>query len=161
MSVAAVVARQASMMAIRRTPSVAISGKRTMPHGWRGRRGDTARADGVPCRAMKQANGPPGPPGAAGYSGAERAWVLYDVGNSAYVLVVMTAIFPLFFKNVVAVDLPGPTSTAWLAYASSVFTLVLAVLVVVLGPLDDYEGRKKRFFGGVGLHQRETSTSRP
>ena len=88
------------------------------------------------------------------FTGAERAWVLYDVGNSAYVLAVTTAIFPLFFKNVVAADLPGATSTAWLAYASSVFTLVVAVLALVLGPLADYEGRKKRFFSvffGLGV----------
>ena len=88
------------------------------------------------------------------FSPAERAWVLYDVGNSAYVLAVATAIFPLFFKNVVAADVPDATSTAWLAYASSVFTLVVAVLAVVLGPLADYEGRKKRFFSlffGLGV----------
>ena len=85
---------------------------------------------------------------------AERAWVLYDVGNSAYVLVVTTAIFPLFFKNVVAADVAGATSTAWLAYASSLFTLVVAVLAVALGPLADYEGRKKRLFAlffGLGV----------
>ena len=48
------------------------------------------------------------------FTGAERAWVLYDVGNSAYVLAVTTAIFPLFFKNVVAADLPVhfPTGAA-------------------------------------------------
>lgn len=88
------------------------------------------------------------------FSSAERAWMFYDVGNSAYVLAVTTAIFPLFFKNVVAAEVPGATSTAWLAYASSVFTLVVAVLAVVLGPLADYEGRKKRFFAlffGLGV----------
>ena len=87
-------------------------------------------------------------------TGTERAWVLYDVGNSAYVLAVTTAIFPLFFKNVVAADLPAATSTAWLAYASSVVTLIVAVLAALLGPLADYEGRKKRFFAlffGVGV----------
>lgn len=88
------------------------------------------------------------------FSTAERAWVLYDVGNSAYVLAVTTALFPLFFKNAVAADLPGATSTAWLAYASSLSTLVVAVLAAVLGPLADYEGRKKRFFSlffGLGV----------
>ena len=33
---------------------------------------------------------------------SERAWVLYDVANSAYALMVTTAIFPLFYKNVIA-----------------------------------------------------------
>ena len=80
------------------------------------------------------------------YSRGERAWVLYDVANSAYSLAVPSAIFPLFFKNVIAVGVPGATSTAWLAFANSLFTLVVAVLATALGPMGDYEGRKKRFF---------------
>ncbi len=78
----------------------------------------------------------------------ERAWVLYDVANSAYALMVTTAIFPLFYKNVIAADVPGAVSTARLAFASSAFTLVVAVLATALGPMADYEGRKKRFFAG-------------
>ena len=85
---------------------------------------------------------------------SERAWVLYDVANSAYTLMVITAIFPLFYKNVIAADLPGAVSTARLAFASSAFTLVVAVLATALGPMADYEGRKKRFFAvffGLGV----------
>jgi UMF1 family MFS transporter len=85
---------------------------------------------------------------------SERAWVLYDVANSAYALIVATAIFPLFYKNVIAAELPGAVSTARLAFASSAFTLVVAVLATVLGPMADYEGRKKRFFAaffGLGV----------
>ena len=85
---------------------------------------------------------------------AERAWVLYDVANSAYALMVTTAIFPLFYKNVITATVPGAVSTARLAFASSAFTLIVAVLATVLGPLADYEGRKKRFFAaffGLGV----------
>ena len=85
------------------------------------------------------------------YSRGERAWVLYDVANSAYSLAVTSAIFPLFFKNVIAVGVPGATSTAWLAFANSLFTLVVAVLATLLGPMADYEGRKKRFFSSFLL----------
>lgn len=80
------------------------------------------------------------------FSGRERAWVLYDVANSAYSLAVTSAIFPLFFKNVIAAGVPGSTSTSWLAFANSAFTLVVAVLAMLLGPMADYEDRKKRFF---------------
>ena len=73
-------------------------------------------------------------------------WVLYDVANSAYALMVTTTIFPLFYKNAIAASVPSAISTARLAFASSAFTLVVAVLATVLGPLADYEGRKKRFF---------------
>ena len=86
-----------------------------------------------------------------GYSRGERAWVLYDVANSAYSLAVTSAIFPLFFKNVIAAGVPGATSTAWLAFANSLFTLVVAVLATLLGPMADYEGRKKRFFASFFL----------
>ena len=85
---------------------------------------------------------------------SERSWVLYDVANSAYTLMVTTAIFPLFYKNVIAADVPGAVSTARLAFASSAFTLVVAVLATTLGPMADYEGRKKRFFAaffGLGI----------
>ena len=84
----------------------------------------------------------------------ERAWVLYDVANSGYTLIVTTAIFPLFYKNVIAAGVGGATSTARLAFASSLFTLVVAVLATALGPMADYEGRKKRFFAaffGLGV----------
>ena len=85
---------------------------------------------------------------------SERSWVLYDVANSAYTLMVTTAIFPLFYKNVIAAEVPGAVSTARLAFASSAFTLVVAVLATALGPMADYEGRKKRFFAaffGLGV----------
>ena len=80
------------------------------------------------------------------FSRGERSWVLYDVANSAYSLAVTTAVFPLFFKTEIAAGVPGATSTAWLAFANSLFTLVVAVLATGLGPMGDYEGRKKRFF---------------
>ena len=81
-----------------------------------------------------------------GFTRGERSWVLYDVANSAYSLAVTTAVFPLFFKTEIAAHVPGATSTAWLAFANSLFTLVVAVLATALGPLGDYQGRKKRFF---------------
>jgi len=80
------------------------------------------------------------------FSRGERSWVLYDVANSAYSLAVTTAVFPLFFKTEIAAGVPGATSTAWLAFANSLFTLVVAVLATGLGPMGDYEGRKKRLF---------------
>ena len=32
----------------------------------------------------------------------ETSWILYDVGNSAFVLVMVTALMPIFFKDVAA-----------------------------------------------------------
>jgi UMF1 family MFS transporter len=77
---------------------------------------------------------------------AERAWILYDVGNSAYTLAVTTAIFPIFFKTVVAADVADQVSTSMLGSANTLAALAIAVLAPVLGSMADYEGGKKRLF---------------
>ena len=63
----------------------------------------------------------------------ERAWILYDVGNSAFVLMIATLV-PIFFNALAEAD--GVSSVNYLAYwgyASSVVTVVTAVLGPILG----------------------------
>lgn len=63
----------------------------------------------------------------------ERSWVLYDVGNSAFVLMTST-IMPIFFKNLTAsAGIADHDSTAWWSYASAICTLVVALAAPVLG----------------------------
>ncbi len=84
----------------------------------------------------------------------ERSWILYDVGNSAFVLVMVTAIMPIFFKDFAASHLSGAISTAHWGFANSAASLVLALLSPILGAMADYKGRKKLFFLfflGLGL----------
>ena len=76
----------------------------------------------------------------------ERSWVLYDVGNSAFVLVMVTAIMPIFFKDFAAVGMSGVESTAGWGFANSTASLILAIMAPVLGAMADYKDRKKRFF---------------
>lgn len=76
----------------------------------------------------------------------ERSWVQYDVGNSAFVLVMVTAIMPIFFKDYAAKDLPAAISTANWGFANSCASLILALLAPILGALADYHRRKKVFF---------------
>lgn len=76
----------------------------------------------------------------------ERDWILYDVGNSAFVLVMVTAIMPIYFKDVVAADLPASVSTANWGFANAAASLILALLAPLLGAMADYPGRKKGFF---------------
>lgn len=84
----------------------------------------------------------------------ERSWILYDVGNSAFVLMCSTLI-PIFF-NALAEE-GGLSSVEYLAYwgyATSVVTLVTALLSPVLGALADTKGFKKPIFMlclGVGV----------
>ena len=76
----------------------------------------------------------------------EKSWVLYDVANSAFVLIMVTAIMPIYFKDVAASGLSDALSTAYWGYANSAAALVLALLAPVLGAFADYKDRKKRLF---------------
>ena len=79
-------------------------------------------------------------------TGMERAWILYDVGNSAFVLMVATLI-PIFF-NALAED-GGLSSVEYLAYwgyAASAVTIITAILSPILGTLADTRGFKKPIF---------------
>lgn len=80
----------------------------------------------------------------------ERSWVLYDCGNSAYSIIVTTAIFPLFFGAIAR----GESPTEWLGVANSAGSLAVALLAPILGTFADYRNAKKRFFAaffGLGI----------
>ena len=76
----------------------------------------------------------------------ERSWILYDVGNSAFVLVMVTAVMPIFFKDFAATGIADAVSTARWGFANSAASLILAVLSPVLGTFADYQNRKLKFF---------------
>lgn len=76
----------------------------------------------------------------------EKNWVLYDVGNSAFTLLIAT-ILPIYFNYLA--DKGGLSDVQYLAYwgyAASVVTLMVAVLGPVIGTLADTEGYKKPIF---------------
>ena len=75
----------------------------------------------------------------------ERSWVLYDVGNSAYVMLAATLI-PIYFS---AIAEPGPSAVVAWGYATTVASLALALLMPFLGSLADLKGNKKKFLAGA------------
>lgn len=75
----------------------------------------------------------------------ERSWVLYDVGNSAYVMLAATLI-PIYFS---AIAEPGSSAVVAWGYATTVASLALALLMPFLGSLADLKGNKKRFLAGT------------
>lgn len=84
-------------------------------------------------------------------TGLERRWVLYDVGNSAFVMLTSTVI-PIYFKNVAgAAGVSMADSTAYWSYAASLCTLIVALLGPVLGAMADARGLRKPFFVGCLL----------
>ncbi len=86
------------------------------------------------------------------YTKEERSWIMQDWANSAYSIMVTTAVFPLFFKSVSeSAGLDNATSTAYLGYANSIGTLLVALLAPVLGAMADYKDQRMRMFTGFTL----------
>ena len=83
------------------------------------------------------------------YTKLERNWVMYDVGNSALVLL-NTSVVPIYFNAINTGAHPAELVTAW-ANAQTVASLVVALLMPVLGSLADFAGNKVRFFLGFFL----------
>lgn len=75
----------------------------------------------------------------------ERSWVLYDVGNSAFVLL-STAVIPIYFGTLAA---PGSSVVVAWGYAETVASLVLALAMPFLGSIADLKGNKKKFLVGT------------
>ena len=65
----------------------------------------------------------------------EKKWVLYDVGNSAFTMLVST-IFPIYFNHLAGnAGISDVNYLAYWGYAASICTLVVAVLGPTLGAL--------------------------
>lgn len=83
----------------------------------------------------------------AKFTKAEKSWIMYDWASSAYTLVILTAILPIYFKSMYEQSGgDGATSTAYWGYANSLSTLIIALLAPILGTIADYKGYKKKFF---------------
>jgi UMF1 family MFS transporter len=87
----------------------------------------------------------------------ERSWVLYDVANSAFVLTVITVLFPLYHT---ALDDTPDNALAIFSFVTAGIALATAVLSPIIGSLANYKGNKKKFFklflsigliGGLGI----------
>ena len=83
-----------------------------------------------------------------------RAWALYDWANSAMITVVVTAVWPLYFKDVAAGELDPNDSTNLHTLATTIGLVLVALVAPVLGALADYRAIKKRLLGlfaGIGI----------
>lgn len=86
----------------------------------------------------------------------EKKWVLYDVGNSAFTMLVAT-LLPIYFHVLATSE--GISETDYLAYwgyTTSIATIIVAVLGPTLGTASDIKGVKKiifmaaMFIGAIG-----------
>ena len=76
----------------------------------------------------------------------EKYWILYDVGNSAFILLVAT-IVPIYFNYLASLaKISEVNYLAYWGYASSLTTLIVAIIGPVLGSIVDTKGYKKPIF---------------
>ena len=79
-------------------------------------------------------------------NGKEKRWILYDVGNSAFVLLVAT-IIPIYFNYLAGkAGLSDVDYLAYWGYAASICTVIVAILGPILGTIADTKGYKKPIF---------------
>ena len=83
-------------------------------------------------------------PASAKLTAREKKWIVYDVGNSAFVLL-STAVVPIYAKSLMPDD--GNIVSAW-GYAQTIASLVIALLMPLLGSIADVQGMKIKFFLG-------------
>ena len=79
----------------------------------------------------------------------EFSWVLYDVGNSAFTMLACSLV-PIWFKDLAIGDAPGKLSgdnaTAYWALATSIVTVIVALVGPICGAIADHKDMKKIFF---------------
>lgn len=76
----------------------------------------------------------------------EKAWILYDVGNSAFTMLVSTLI-PIYFNALAgAAGISDVNYLAYWGYAGSIATLLVAIIGPVFGTLADRKNFKKPIF---------------
>ena len=76
-----------------------------------------------------------------------RAWAMYDWANSAFMVVIITAIFPIYFSSVAAAGLAPNVATSRFTAATTIGLTIIALLSPLLGTIADYAAAKKKMLG--------------
>lgn len=70
-------------------------------------------------------------------------WTLFDLGSNAFIMLILTVVFPVYFTTVLAADRPD-ADFLWGA-AFSISMLIAAIISPILGAIADHSAGKKRF----------------
>jgi len=71
------------------------------------------------------------------------SWAFYDFANSAYALLIMSFVFPIFFREVIV---GGSQGDLWWGLAVSISILLGGIASPIIGAIADYDTRRKRKF---------------
>lgn len=75
----------------------------------------------------------------------EKYWILYDVGNSAFIMLVST-IIPIYFNYLAGhAGISEVDYLAYWGYAASVATVIVALIGPILGSVADTKNYRKPF----------------
>lgn len=78
----------------------------------------------------------------------EKFWILYDVGNSAFVLMISTMV-PLYFNYLAELaDISSVNYLAYWGYAASIATIAVALIGPIAGTIADTQHYKKWLWAG-------------
>lgn len=80
------------------------------------------------------------------FSSLEKAWIYYDIGNSAFTMMVSTLIPILFNSLATKAGLNQSEYLAYWSYATSIATILVAFLGPILGTIADNKNFKKPMF---------------
>jgi UMF1 family MFS transporter len=71
------------------------------------------------------------------------SWLLFDFANTSFSVIMVTFVFPLYFKNVIC-NGEASGDALW-GFSISLSMLLVALISPVLGAAADYSGKRKRF----------------
>ena len=76
----------------------------------------------------------------------EKSWVLYDVANSAFVLI-LSATIPVYFRALAeGQGMSSADASSAFAVSTSIAVLIVGLLAPILGAIADFKGMKKKLF---------------
>lgn len=76
-------------------------------------------------------------------------WCMYDVADSAFTTVIVTALFAPYYSKIVVQD-PNRADFLW-GLAASISEVIVALLAPILGAIADFSGSRKKFLGICAL----------
>ena len=81
----------------------------------------------------------------------EKSWILYDIGNSAFILLVST-LLPIYFNALASgAGISESDYLAYWGYAGSVATILVAIIGPICGTMADWNYKKPLFMGSLCL----------
>ncbi len=78
-------------------------------------------------------------------------WTMYDWANSAFPMIMMSSILPIYYYKVAGANLPENLATVYWAYTTSIALLIVALISPIVGAMADFSGAKKKYLTGFAL----------